>query len=101
MRLCARKSGVIMTVSAHYSRTGIPFVGGYGPAQAAKEALTRHLSAELAPHYAHVGSVIVPRPGAATTVRRILEVRWHSALCARDLGFPISRLGRLARQRSS
>jgi len=44
------KSGVIMTVSALHSRTGIPLVGGYGPAMAAKEALTRDLSAELAPH---------------------------------------------------
>jgi NAD(P)-dependent dehydrogenase (short-subunit alcohol dehydrogenase family) len=44
-----RKSGVIMTVTATHSRTGIPLVGGYGPAQAAKEALTRDLSAELAP----------------------------------------------------
>ncbi len=54
-RLAARhmipnKSGVIMTVTATHSRTGIPLVGGYGPAQAAKEALTRGLSAELAPH---------------------------------------------------
>jgi NAD(P)-dependent dehydrogenase (short-subunit alcohol dehydrogenase family) len=53
-RLAARhmlpnKSGVIMTVTALHSRTGIPLVGGYGPAQAAKEALTRGLSAELAP----------------------------------------------------
>ena len=44
------KSGVIMTLTAAHSRTGIPLVGGYGPAQAAKEALTRDLSAELAPH---------------------------------------------------
>jgi NAD(P)-dependent dehydrogenase (short-subunit alcohol dehydrogenase family) len=54
-RLAARhmipnKSGVIMTVTALHSRMGIPLVGGYGPAQAAKEALTRGLSAELAPH---------------------------------------------------
>jgi NAD(P)-dependent dehydrogenase (short-subunit alcohol dehydrogenase family) len=53
-RLAARhmipnKSGVIMTVTATHSREGIPLVGGYGPAQAAKEALTRDLSAELAP----------------------------------------------------
>ena len=53
-RLAARHmvpngSGVIMTVTATHSRTGIPLVGGYGPAQAAKEALTRDLSAELAP----------------------------------------------------
>jgi NAD(P)-dependent dehydrogenase (short-subunit alcohol dehydrogenase family) len=53
-RLAARhmipnKSGVIMTVTALHSRTGIPLAGGYGPAMAAKEALTRDLSAELAP----------------------------------------------------
>ena len=54
-RLAARhmirqRSGVIMTVTALHARTGIPLVGGYGPAMAAKEAMTRHLSAELAPH---------------------------------------------------
>jgi len=44
------KSGVIMTVSALPSRTGTTLNGGYGPAMAAKEALTRDLSVELAPH---------------------------------------------------
>ena len=48
--MIARRSGVIMTVTALHARTGIPLVGGYGPAMAAKEAMTRHLSAELAPH---------------------------------------------------
>jgi NAD(P)-dependent dehydrogenase (short-subunit alcohol dehydrogenase family) len=43
------KSGVIMTVTAIPARTGTPLNGGYGPALAAKEALTRDLSAELAP----------------------------------------------------
>jgi NAD(P)-dependent dehydrogenase (short-subunit alcohol dehydrogenase family) len=45
-----RRAGVIMTVTALHARAGIPLVGGYGPAMAAKEAMTRHLSAELAPH---------------------------------------------------
>jgi NAD(P)-dependent dehydrogenase (short-subunit alcohol dehydrogenase family) len=49
-RMIANESGVIMTVTATHSREGIALVGGYGPAQAAKEALTRELSAELAPH---------------------------------------------------
>ena len=54
-RLAARhmipnRSGVIMTVTSIPSRTGTPLQGGYPPAQAAKEALTRDLSAELAPH---------------------------------------------------
>ena len=43
-RMVANRSGVIMTVIALHSRTGIPLVGGYGPAMAATEALTRDLS---------------------------------------------------------
>jgi NAD(P)-dependent dehydrogenase (short-subunit alcohol dehydrogenase family) len=49
-RMVPNKSGVIMTVTAIPARRGTPLNGGYGPAQAAKEALTRGLSAELAPH---------------------------------------------------
>jgi NAD(P)-dependent dehydrogenase (short-subunit alcohol dehydrogenase family) len=45
-----KKSGVIMTVTALPARMGTRNNGGYGPAMAAKEALTRDLSAELAPH---------------------------------------------------
>jgi NAD(P)-dependent dehydrogenase (short-subunit alcohol dehydrogenase family) len=48
-RMVANKSGVIMTVTSTPSRTGVPFIGGGGPAMAAVEALTRGLSAELAP----------------------------------------------------
>jgi NAD(P)-dependent dehydrogenase (short-subunit alcohol dehydrogenase family) len=48
-RMVANRSGVIMTVTATPSRTGTPFVGGGTPAMAAVEALTRDLSAELAP----------------------------------------------------
>ena len=46
-RMLPKRSGVIMTVTALLSRTGTPLVGGYGPAMAAKEALTRSLSVEL------------------------------------------------------
>jgi NAD(P)-dependent dehydrogenase (short-subunit alcohol dehydrogenase family) len=49
-RMLANRSGVIMTVTTLQSRTGFPTAGGFGPAMAAKEALTRQLSAELAPH---------------------------------------------------
>jgi NAD(P)-dependent dehydrogenase (short-subunit alcohol dehydrogenase family) len=74
-RLAARhmlpnKSGVIMTVTAIHSRIGIPLVGGYGPAQAAKEALTRHLSAELAPQGIRV---IGLRPQGMPETRTIKE----------------------------
>jgi len=48
-RMVQNKSGVIMTVTALTSRKGHPGNGGYGSSQAAKEALTRDLSAELAP----------------------------------------------------
>jgi len=74
-RLAARhmipnKSGVIMTVTALLSRTGAPIVGGYGPAQAAKEALTRNLSAELAPQGIRVVGL---RPQAMLETRTIKE----------------------------
>ena len=49
-RMVANRSGVIMTVTTLQSRTGYPTAGGFGPAMAAKEALTRQLSVELAPH---------------------------------------------------
>jgi NAD(P)-dependent dehydrogenase (short-subunit alcohol dehydrogenase family) len=49
-RMIEQKSGVIMTVTSTPSRTGIPLMGGVGPAMSAVEALTRGLSAELAPH---------------------------------------------------
>jgi len=56
-RMVVSKSGVIMTVTALPSRTGTTLNGGYGPAMAAKEALTRDLSAELAPHGIRVVSL--------------------------------------------
>jgi NAD(P)-dependent dehydrogenase (short-subunit alcohol dehydrogenase family) len=46
-RMIPNKSGVIMTVTALPARMGSPLNGGYGPAQAAKEAMTRDLSREL------------------------------------------------------
>jgi NAD(P)-dependent dehydrogenase (short-subunit alcohol dehydrogenase family) len=74
-RLAARhmipnKSGVIIRVTALHSRTGIPLVGGYGPAMAAMEALTRDLSAELAPHGIRVVGL---RPQAMPETRTIKE----------------------------
>jgi len=65
-----KRSGVIMTVTALHSRIGLPLVGGYGPAQAAKEALTRDLSAELAPHGIRVVGL---RPQGMLETRTIKE----------------------------
>jgi NAD(P)-dependent dehydrogenase (short-subunit alcohol dehydrogenase family) len=70
-RMVANKSGVIMTVSALPARIGSSFVGGYTPALAAKEALTRSLSTELAPHGIRVVSL---RPHAIPETASIQEV---------------------------
>jgi NAD(P)-dependent dehydrogenase (short-subunit alcohol dehydrogenase family) len=80
-RLAARhmvpnKSGVIMTVTTVHSRTGLPEVGGYGPAMAAKEALTRELSAELAPRGIRVvGLRPQAMPESIGSRRRFFEPR--------------------------
>ena len=74
-RMLARKSGVIMTVTALHSRTGIPLVGGYGPAMAAKEALTRELSAELALHGIRVVGLRPQAMPETGTIKEAFEPR--------------------------
>jgi NAD(P)-dependent dehydrogenase (short-subunit alcohol dehydrogenase family) len=97
-RLAARHmipkgSGVIMTVTALHSRTGIPLVGGFVPAMAAKEALTRSLSAELAPHGIRVVGLRPQAMPETATIRDAYEPRaeasgltwdqWQDFLAAR------------------
>jgi NAD(P)-dependent dehydrogenase (short-subunit alcohol dehydrogenase family) len=74
-RMAANRSGVIMTVTALHSRTGIPLVGGYGPAMAAKEALTRGLSAELAPQGIRVVGLRPQAMPETPTIREAFEPR--------------------------
>lgn len=74
-RMIANKSGVIATVTALHSRTGIPLVGGYGPAMAAKEALTRDLSAELAPHGIRVVGLRPQAMPETGTIKEAFEAR--------------------------
>jgi NAD(P)-dependent dehydrogenase (short-subunit alcohol dehydrogenase family) len=79
-RLAARwmipnKSGVIMRVTALHSRTGIPLVGGYGPAMAAMEALTRDLSAELAPQGIRVVGLRPQAMPETGTIKKAFEPR--------------------------
>jgi NAD(P)-dependent dehydrogenase (short-subunit alcohol dehydrogenase family) len=79
-RLAARhmisnRSGVIMTVTALHSRTGLPLVGGYGPAMAAKEALTRDLSAELAPQGIRVVGLRPQAMPETPTIKNAFEPR--------------------------
>ena len=98
-RLAARhmipsNAGVIMRVTALHSRTGIPLVGGYGPAMAAMEALTRGLSAELAPHGIRVVGLRPQAMPETDTIREAFEPRaaasgltweeWQELLASRN-----------------
>jgi NAD(P)-dependent dehydrogenase (short-subunit alcohol dehydrogenase family) len=68
-------SGVIMTVTALPARSGTRLNGGYGPAQAAKEALTRDLSAELAPHGIRVVGLRPHGIPETQTMRSVFEIK--------------------------
>jgi len=79
-RLAARRmipngAGVIMTVTALPARTGTRVNGGYGPAHAAKEALTRDLSVELAPHGIRVVGLRPHGMPATSTMREVFDVK--------------------------
>lgn len=110
-RLAARRmveagSGVIMTVTAVPSRTGFPFQGGYGPSQAAKEALTRALSAELAPQGIRVVGLRPNGLPETDTLREAFESRaealgttweqWQEVLAGRTHPRRLSTLVELA-----
>ena len=69
------RSGVIMRVTSLLSRSGIPFVGGYGPSMAALEALTRDLSAELAPHGIRVVGLRPQAMPETDTIKEAFEPR--------------------------
>jgi NAD(P)-dependent dehydrogenase (short-subunit alcohol dehydrogenase family) len=78
-RLAARqmlpnRSGVIMTVTAPPARIGTPN-GGYGTSQAAKEALTRYLSKELAPDGIRVVGLQPHAMPETETIKEIFESR--------------------------
>ena len=74
-RMVANKSGVIMTVTALPARTGTRLNGGYGAAMAAREALTRDLSAELAPHGIRVVGLRPQGMPETRTIREAYEPR--------------------------
>jgi NAD(P)-dependent dehydrogenase (short-subunit alcohol dehydrogenase family) len=104
-RMVSRRSGVIMTISALPARMGSPMVGGYTPALAAKEALTRSLSLELAPHGVRVVSL---RPHAipeTSSIREIFDLKaaklmtweqWQEAQAARTHTRRLTTLAELA-----
>src|SRR5580700_3573383 len=74
-RMVQNKSGVIMTVTALPSRKGTPLNGGYGSAQAAKEALTRDLSAELAPRGIRVVALRPHGMPETSTIREVYDIK--------------------------
>jgi len=110
-RLAARRmvpsgSGVIMRVTATHARSGIPLVGGYGPAMAAMEALTRELSAELAPRGIRVGGLRPQAMPESPTIREAFEPRaaasglnweeWQALLASRTHARRLMTLDELA-----
>jgi NAD(P)-dependent dehydrogenase (short-subunit alcohol dehydrogenase family) len=105
-RMLPRRSGVIMTVSAIPSRTGTPLQGGYPLAQAAKEALTRDLSAELAPQGVRVVGLRPNGLPETATLREAFAPRapalgltwdqWRQALASRTHPRRLSTLAELA-----
>ena len=68
-RMIARRSGVILTITATTSRGAFPNVGGTAPAYAAVVALTRTLSAELAPQGVRVVCVMPNAMPETATIR--------------------------------
>jgi NAD(P)-dependent dehydrogenase (short-subunit alcohol dehydrogenase family) len=105
-RMVANRSGVIMTVTAIPARTGTPLQGGYPPAQAAKEALTRDLSAELAPQGIRVVGLRPNGLPETATLREAFEPRatatgmtweqWQQQLASRTHPRRLSTLAELA-----
>jgi len=92
-RMVANRSGVIMTVTSIPSRTGTPLQGGYPPAMAAQEALTRDLSAELAPLGIRVVGLRPHGIPETSTLKEAFEIRakalgltweqWQESLASR------------------
>jgi NAD(P)-dependent dehydrogenase (short-subunit alcohol dehydrogenase family) len=74
-RMVANGSGVIITATTQHSRMGLPLSGGYGPAMAAEEALTRVLSAELAPHGIRVVGLRPQAIPETSTLKEAFEAR--------------------------
>jgi NAD(P)-dependent dehydrogenase (short-subunit alcohol dehydrogenase family) len=105
-RMVANRSGVIMTVTSIPSRTGTPLQGGYPPAMAAKEALTRDLSAELAPQGIRVVGLRPHGIPETATLREAFELRakalgmtweqWQEVLASRTHPRRLSTLAELA-----
>ena len=74
-RMVQNKSGVIMTVTALPARMGSRLNGGYGPALAAKEAMIRDLSIELAPQGIRVVGLRPHGMPETNTMKEVFELK--------------------------
>jgi NAD(P)-dependent dehydrogenase (short-subunit alcohol dehydrogenase family) len=74
-RMLVNRSGVIMAATTQHSRIGMPLSGGYGPAMAAEDALTRVLSAELAPQGIRVVGLRPQAMPETETLKEAFEIR--------------------------
>jgi NAD(P)-dependent dehydrogenase (short-subunit alcohol dehydrogenase family) len=72
-RMVARRSGVILTITATPSRIAFANVGGTAPAYAAVVALSRTLSAELAPHGVRVVCLMPNAMPETATIRESFD----------------------------
>jgi NAD(P)-dependent dehydrogenase (short-subunit alcohol dehydrogenase family) len=68
-RMVAKRSGVILTITGTPGRMGFPNVGGTSPGYAAVVALTRNLSAELAPQGVRVVCLMPNAMPETATIR--------------------------------
>ena len=74
-RMIPKKSGVIMTVTSIPARIGTLLNGGYGPAHAAKDALTRDLSIEFAPKGIRVVGLRPHGMPETSTMKKLLDAK--------------------------
>src|SRR4029453_7725616 len=72
-RMVARRSGVILTITATPSRLAFPNLGGNAPAFAAVVALSRTLSAELAPYGVRVVCLMPNAIPETATIRESFD----------------------------
>ncbi|HVS08706.1 MAG TPA: SDR family oxidoreductase [Planctomycetota bacterium] len=80
--MVARRSGVILMITATPSRLAIPLVGGFGVACAALEALCRQLAAELGPQGVRV--VCLRSAGSPETIPETMDVHAAGNRMTRD-----------------
>jgi len=81
-RMVDRRSGVILTIAGIPARLGFANVGGTAPAYAAIVALTRSLSAELAPQGVRVLCLMPHAIPETTTIRENFALYAKAAGCS-------------------